>query len=80
MTDTTATTAIGTAQHEEKTLDDLRSFMGTSKTINEWNVLREEAKSIFPIEMIRTLEGTGFVNRVLKRPPNVKKLFRLNRS
>ena len=48
-------------------MKELKEFMNTAKTVKEWNLLREEAKSKFTHEQINQLDASGFIVEVLNQ-------------
>jgi len=43
----------------------LKTFMLSATSVKHWNELREEAKEKFEIELIRKLDGSGFIHEVV---------------
>jgi hypothetical protein len=48
-----------------KNLQQLKNFMSTAKTVNEWNEKRESAKDLYPIELIQELDSSGYIKELL---------------
>jgi hypothetical protein len=46
---------------------DLEVFMLSATSVKHWNELREIAKEDFDIALIRKLDGSGFIHKVLPK-------------
>ena len=51
---------------ENQTFQNLKKFMSIVKNIPEWNEQREQAKKFFSKELINQLDGSGYINQVIK--------------
>jgi hypothetical protein len=51
-----------------KTFDNLKQFMkdGHIKDVDDWNERREQAKKLFSVQLIRDLDASGFIRKILK--------------
>ena len=45
--------------------DRLKKHMSQAFTVRHWNVLREEAKSHYTEELIRRLDSSGLISKIL---------------
>lgn len=48
-------------------MKELKEFMGTGNTVDEWNTRRAEAKLIFASELINQLDATGYIKTFLNK-------------
>ena len=54
-------------QENAKRLEILKYKMSYARTVEEWNLLREEAKPKFAQIIINRLDASGFINRIVHR-------------
>ena len=47
--------------------NELKDFMSGATDILEWNRLREDTKKLFSFNLICQLDGSGFVNEIVKK-------------
>lgn len=50
-----------------KRLDQLKYKMSHARSVEEWNLLRNEAKKEFGTEIINRLDASGFINRIVTK-------------
>lgn len=48
----------------------LQQFMSKAKTVNEWNLLRDSAKTQFKMGLIRVLDASGYICKILRHYHN----------
>ena len=48
-------------------MKELKKFMGTGNSIEEWNNKREEAKKLFSQALINQLDASGYIKKFLNK-------------
>lgn len=51
----------------EHSLKGLKNFMSPAKSVEDWNILREEAKRFFSRDLIKRLDQSGYIVKLLDR-------------